>query len=183
MFEKKEVNLNQGEATRKEGEKQDHVDALSTMKKSNRPTNTVLKGSRITGDIKVNCDVDVSGEVLGNITSDGDAHIHIQGLCKGTVQTAEGDIIVSGDLQDGNIISGGNVTVTGSFKGGEMRAKEKLYIDGTFEGRLQANDIEVGPRTQGKGELVYGEFISIARGARIDANVVHEGKKAKGDKP
>jgi len=108
--------------------------------------------------------------------------IGIQGTCNGSVQTKKGNIIVAGQLHNGNIISGGSVTVTGSFKGGEIKAKDKIYIDGSFEGKLESNEIEVGPQTEGKGEIIYGEFISIARGAKIEAKVIHGKKRIDSEK-
>ena len=177
MFQKREVKPMSGEVIDQQPQRQDYIDTVNMNDTKRRPTNTVLRGSKITGDIKVSCDMDVSGEIQGNITSEGEANIHIQGTCNGSVETKKGNIIISGQLNNGNIVSGGNVTITGTFKGGEVCAQEKLYVDGTFEGKIVANEVEVGPQTQGKGEIVYGEFISIARGARIEAKVT-QGKKA-----
>ena len=178
MFQKKETIPGKGEPFQQEPERQDYLDTVALNKKAGKPVNTVLKGSRITGDIKVSCDVEVSGEVQGNITSEGDAKIHIQGMCKGSLQTEDGDIVVSGELSDGNIISGGSVTVTGSFKGGEISAKDKLSIDGILEGKIKAKEVEIGAKTTGTAEITYTDFISIAKGAKINGSIKHQAKKS-----
>jgi cytoskeletal protein CcmA (bactofilin family) len=173
MFHKKdpakpgEVSMNQ------EPEKLGYIDTTSLTEKKTKLSNTVLKGSKITGDIKISCDLDVTGEINGNITSDGDANIHVQGVCTGSVHTKQGNVNISGELKKGDIFSGGTVTLTGSFKGGIIQATEKISINGEFEGKLESKEVEVGPKTVGKGEIIYGEFVSIARGAKIEASVTH----------
>jgi cytoskeletal protein CcmA (bactofilin family) len=75
-------------------------------------------------------------------------------------------------MEGGNIVAGKEVRITGKFNGGEIKAKNKIYIDGEFSGRLEANEIEIGPNAHGKGEFHYKEFISIARGARVNAQII-----------
>jgi hypothetical protein len=36
---------------------------------SSKKSNTILKGSKLTGDINVTCDLELAGDVEGNITS------------------------------------------------------------------------------------------------------------------
>jgi cytoskeletal protein CcmA (bactofilin family) len=167
---------------KQEPERLGYIDTTSLTEKRTKPSNTVLKGSKITGDINVSCDLDVSGEIHGNITSDGDANIHIQGVCMGSVHTKQGNIIISGQLSKGDIVSGGTVTLTGSFKGGLIQAKEKISINGEFEGKLESKEVEVGAETVGKGEIIYGEFVSIARGAKIEATVTHRAQNGVAEK-
>jgi cytoskeletal protein CcmA (bactofilin family) len=137
----------------------------------NEEVNTILKGSKVTGDINVSCDLKLTGEVEGNITSEEDSSIIIQGLCNGNIRTRGGSVTIEGELNNGDIIAGCEVNVTGKFDGGSVKAKDRIYINGEFNGRLESNEIERGPDAKGKGEIVYQEFISIARGAKIEAEI------------
>ncbi len=133
--------------------------------------NTILKGSKVTGDISVSCDLKLTGEVVGNITSEEDSSIIIQGSCDGNIKTRGGNVSIEGELINGDIIAGGEVTVTGRFDGGSVKAKNRIYINGEFNGRLESNEVEIGPEAKGKGEILYQEFISISRGAKIEAQI------------
>jgi len=133
--------------------------------------NTILKGSKLIGDINVTCDMRLSGDVEGNITSEQNSNIIIQGTCKGNIVTKEGSVDIEGELSGGNITSGGNVRLVGKFNGGQATAKGKLYVNGQFNGKLEGNEIEIGPNACGKGEILYREFISIAKGAKVEAQI------------
>jgi cytoskeletal protein CcmA (bactofilin family) len=133
--------------------------------------NTILKGSKLMGDINVTCDMTLSGDVEGNITSEQTSNIIIQGTCKGNIVTREGNVDIEGELSGGNITSGGNVRLVGKFNGGEATAKGRIYVNGEFNGKLEGNEIEIGPNASGKGELLYREYISIAKGAKIEAQI------------
>jgi cytoskeletal protein CcmA (bactofilin family) len=133
--------------------------------------NTILKGSKLIGDINVTCDLELSGEIEGNITSELNSNIVIKGCCKGNIYTREGNVVIDGELNSGDIIAGNNVKISGKFNGGEVKAKGKIYINGEFQGRLEANEIEVGPGASGNGELLYRECISIAKGAKIEGQI------------
>jgi cytoskeletal protein CcmA (bactofilin family) len=141
----------------------------NTIKSNN--VNTILKGSKLIGDINVTCDMRLSGDVEGNITSEQNSNIIIQGTCKGNIVTKEGSVDIEGELSGGNITSGGNVRLVGKFNGGEATAKGKIYVNGEFNGKLEGNEIEIGPNACGKGELLYREYISIAKGAKIEAQI------------
>jgi len=133
--------------------------------------NTLLKGSRLTGDITVSCDMELSGEVEGNITCEQNANIVIKGVCRGGIRTEEGSATIEGELHDGDIIAGGDITVTGKFNGGRAISKGKVKINGEFSGRIEGKEIEIGPNAKGKGELCYREYISISKGAKIEAQI------------
>lgn len=133
--------------------------------------NKILKGSKLLGDINVTCDLEVSGDVDGNITSVEKSNIMIKGVCKGNIETKEGSVDIEGELHGGNISAGKDVKITGKFNGGEVKAAGKIYIDGEFNGRLEGNEIEIGSNSKGKGEIFYKEFISISRGAKVDVQV------------
>ena len=135
--------------------------------------NKILKGSKLTGDINVTCDLELSGDVEGNITSMENSNILIKGVCKGNIATKEGSVEIEGELQGGNISAGKNVTISGKFNGGEVKAAGKIFIDGEFNGRLEGNDIEIGANSSGKGEIYYKEYISISKGARVDVQISH----------
>ncbi len=139
--------------------------------------NTILKGSKLTGDINIAYDLELSGDVEGNITSEKNSNITIQGTCKGNITTAEGKVTIEGEFHKGNIIAGTEVKITGKFNGGEVKTKGKIYLDGHFNGKLEGNEIEIGPNAQGKGELFYKEYISIARGAKIEAQITRTAKE------
>ncbi len=65
---------------------------------NNGDVNTILKGSKLVGDINVTCDLKLSGDVEGNITSEGKSDIVIQGICKGNIITKEGSVDIEGEL-------------------------------------------------------------------------------------
>ncbi len=44
-------------------------------------------------------------------------------------------------------------------------------MNGEFNGKLEGNEIEIGTDTHGKGELLYREYISIAKGADIECKI------------
>lgn len=143
---------------------------IKTSTSPNR-TNTILKGSKLIGDVNITSDLEMSGDVEGSIRSLQDSNIVLKGNCKGNIETKEGSVNLEGSLEGGNIIAGKEVRITGKFNGGAIKAKDKIYIDGEFNGRLEANEIEIGSNAFGKGELHYKDFISIARGAKINVQI------------
>lgn len=146
-------------------------------------SNTLLKGSKLIGDIIVTCDLELSGEIQGNITSEKNSNIVIRGICRGNIETKEGSVEIDGELKGGNINAGGNVVIAGKFSGGQIKAKGKIQINGEFDGKLEADEIEIGPDSRGKGELVYRESISVAKGAVIEAQISQGQKELKLVKP
>ena len=133
--------------------------------------NTILKGSKLTGNINVTCDLELSGDVEGNITSEQNSSIVIKGTCKGNIVTKEGNVHIDGDMKSGNIKAGGYVKITGNFNGGEVKAKGRIYLNGEFGGKLEGNEIEIGSNARGKGELHYREYITLAKGAKVDVQI------------
>jgi cytoskeletal protein CcmA (bactofilin family) len=151
----------------------------SDTKSSHANVNKILKGSKLSGDINVTCDLELSGDVEGNIRSAQDSNILIKGTCKGNIETAGGSVDIDGELKSGNITAGSNVSISGKFSGGEVKAKGKVYVNGEFDGKLEGNEIEIGPNATGKGELLYNEYISISKGAKVEVQIsqVREGFK------
>jgi cytoskeletal protein CcmA (bactofilin family) len=133
--------------------------------------NTIVKGSKLTGDIIISYDLELDGEVEGNITSEEKSNIIIKGNCNGNIKTKDGSVDIKGSMVNGDIISGGDLRITGKFNGGKAESKGKVYVDGEFSGLLHGNEVEIGPNAAGKGELFYKEFISIARGAKVDVKI------------
>ena len=133
--------------------------------------NKILKGSKLIGDITVTCDLELSGDVEGNITSMQKSNILIKGVCKGNIETKEGSVEIEGELSGGNIIAGKDVKISGKFNGGEIKAAGKIFVDGEFNGKLEGNDIEIGANSSGKGEIFYKEYISISRGAKVEVQI------------
>ncbi len=140
-------------------------------KKTISKKNTILKGSKLIGDINITCDLELSGEIEGNITSQLDSNIVIKGSCKGNIVTKEGSVAIEGELHSGNINAGNNVDISGRFNGGEVVAEGIIHINGEFKGKLKANEIEIGPEASGSGELFYKESISISKGARVEGYI------------
>ena len=141
--------------------------------------NTILKGSKLTGDIVITCDLELSGEVKGNITSEKKSNIVIKGSCKGNIETREGNVTIDGEMKGGNITAGGNVIISGKFNGGEIKANGKVCINGEFNGKSEASEIEIGAGAQCSGELFYKDHISIERGAKVEGQVSQIGKEIK----
>ena len=162
---KEEINVNNHENVFVEG----------TSKKTQK-INTILKGSKLTGDININYDLELSGEVEGNISSEQNSNIVIKGVCKGNITTKEGNVEIEGELLKGDISAGGDVKITGKFNGGMVKAKGRITAHGEFTGKFESNEIEIGPNARGKGELLYKEYISVAKGAQIEAKIsqIHE---------
>jgi len=182
MFNKRglyEEKIKSAGSENKKEEKNDlHVDASKTISPvpSGPPirgssVNKILKGSKLIGDINVTCDLELSGDVEGNITSIQNSNILIKGICKGNIETKEGSVDIEGELSGGNIIAGKDVKISGKFNGGEIKAGGKIFIDGEFNGKLEGDDIEIGANSSGKGEIFYKEYISISRGAKIDVQI------------
>jgi len=134
-------------------------------------SNTILKGSKLVGDINVTNDLELSGEVEGSITSIKDSNIILKGTCKGNIETKEGSVYIEGSLEGGNIVAGNEVSITGKFKGAGVKAINRIYVNGEFSGRLEADEIEIGPKAVGKGELHYKDVISIAKGAKVNVQI------------
>lgn len=155
----------------KPGEAEKAPPANTVDTKTGSSKNTILKGSKLTGDINVTCDLELSGDVEGNITSSQKSNIVIKGTCKGNIEAREGNIDIDGELKSGNISAGNNVKITGKFNGGEVKAKGKIYVNGEFNGKLEGNEVEIGSNAHGKGEIHYKEYISIAKGAKVEAQI------------
>jgi cytoskeletal protein CcmA (bactofilin family) len=141
--------------------------------------NTILRGSKLSGDINVTCDLELSGDVEGNITSLQDSSIIIKGTCKGNIETKGGSVVIEGKLSEGNITAGRDVTISGKFDGGEVTAKGKVYINGEFNGKLEGSEVKIGAKAEGKGEILYSENISIERGAKIEVQINRARKELK----
>ncbi|MGA1874750.1 MAG: polymer-forming cytoskeletal protein [bacterium] len=141
-----------------------------------------MKGSRLTGDINISYDLELDGTVEGNITSDTDSNIIIRGSCNGSIRTRGGNVSIEGEMMNGDIFAGGDVKITGKFTGGKVEARGKIYINGEFRGKLESSEIAIGPQAKGKGDMVYKEFISIEKGARVEAHITRVSGEQKGIK-
>jgi cytoskeletal protein CcmA (bactofilin family) len=146
-----------------------------------RKVNNILRGSKVTGDISVTCDLVLSGDVEGNITAREDSNIVIKGSCKGNIETRRGNVDIRGELQSGNITTEGNVSISGKFTGGEVKAGGKIYVNCEFTGRLEGNEIEIGAHAHIRGELFYKEFITISRGAKVEVHLCRMQEERKGE--
>jgi cytoskeletal protein CcmA (bactofilin family) len=168
MFKKRETDNEDNPLNEVSGNRIEKKPEINLRKQN---ANTILKGSKLIGDINVTCDMELSGDIEGNITSEQNSNIVIKGFCKGNIDTREGNVNIEGELLSGNITAGSDVIIAGKFSGGEINAKGKIRIEGEFDGKLQADEIEIGPRAQGKGEVIYREYISISKGAKIEGQI------------
>lgn len=140
-------------------------------KMETKKTNTILKGSKLSGNINVTSDLELSGDVEGNIFSEQNSNIVIKGTCKGNIETKGGSVTINGELKDGSITAGSDVRITGRCMGGDVKAKGRIFVDGEFNCKLEGNEVEIGSNARGKGQLIYKEFISIARGAKVEVQI------------
>jgi len=154
--------------------------AMPDKRTSEKKVNHILKGSKVTGDINVTCDLVLSGDLEGNITALEDSNIVIKGSCKGNIATRRGDIDIRGELQSGKISTEGNVSISGKFTGGEVKAGGQIYVNCEFTGRLEGNEIEIGPHANIRGELFYKEFITVSRGAKVEVHLCRIEDESKG---
>ena len=134
-------------------------------------TNAIHKGSKVTGNLTISQDLQITGEIEGNITAENNASIFIKGSCKGNIKTKGGSVEIDGEMSGGDISAGGYVKVTGKFHGGKIQAKERIHINGEFSGTLESNDVEIGEAAQGKGEIYYKELLCIQRGAKVEGKI------------
>ena len=146
-------------------------DMTSDKGTGERKVNNILKGSKVTGDINVTCDLVLSGDVVGNITARDNSSIVIKGSCKGNIESGRGDVDIRGELRSGNITTDGNVSISGKFTGGEVKAGGKIFVNCEFTGRLEGTEIEIGANAHVKGELFYKEYISVSRGAKVEVHL------------
>lgn len=145
--------------------------------------NAINKGSKLTGNLVITQDLQITGDVEGDITSEEGSNIFIKGTCKGNIKTAGGSVEIEGDMSGGDIVAGGYVKVTGRFHGGKIQAKEKIHINGEFSGTLESNEIEVGSLAKGTGEIVYKEHLSIQKGANVEGRITRVGQGQKAEAP
>ncbi len=176
MFKKRIINAINNQIKKIAGEVPATIkkDEGESLKSENKCKNTpMVKSSKLIGDITINYDLEIVGAVNGNITSEEKSNIIIKGTCKGSIKTKGGNVNLEGQMQSGDIIAGGDIQINGKFDGSRVTAKKKLYINGEFNGVLEGTDIEIGPSACGKGDLIYLESLSIAKGAKIDVNIHH----------
>jgi cytoskeletal protein CcmA (bactofilin family) len=144
---------------------------VSAVKAAEQGINAICKGSKITGNMVVSQDLQMNGDLEGNITAENNASIFIKGTCKGNIDAKGGSVEIEGEMSGGNISAGGYVKVTGKFLGGKIQAKDKIHINGEFTGSLESNEVELGPAARGKGEILYKETLCIQKGAKVEGKV------------
>ena len=159
----------------KVAEKNAMANAVKTVEQG---INTIFKGSKVTGNIVVSQDLQMNGDLEGNITAENNASIFIKGTYKGNIDAKGGSVEIEGEMSGGNISAGGYVKVTGKFLGGKIQAKDKIHINGEFTGSLESNEIELGAAARGKGEILYKETLCIQRGAQMEGKVTRAGAEA-----
>jgi cytoskeletal protein CcmA (bactofilin family) len=147
----------------------------SAAKTVGQGINAIFKGSKITGNMVVSQDLQINGDVEGNITAENNASIFIKGTCKGNIDAKGGSVEIEGEMSGGNITAGGYVKVTGKFLGGKIQAKDKIHMNGEFTGSLESNEVELGAAASGKGEILYKETLCIQKGAKMEGKVTRTG--------
>lgn len=133
--------------------------------------NALYKGSKIVGNMVISQDLQVNGDIEGNITAENNANIVIKGSCKGNIKTKGGSVEIDGEMSGGDISAGVYVKVTGKFLGGKIQAKERIHINGEFTGTLESNEVEIGTAARGKGEIFYKETLCIHKGAKVEGKI------------
>ncbi len=136
--------------------------------------NTIFKGSKVTGNMVVSQDLQMNGDLEGDITAENNASIFIKGTYKGNIDAKGGSVEIEGEMSGGNISAGGYVKVTGKFLGGKIQAKDKIHINGEFTGSLESNEVELGAAARGKGEILYKETLCIQKGAKMEGKVTRD---------
>src|SRR5512143_4347166 len=144
---------------------------VSPVKAAEQGINAIFKGSKITGNMVISQDLQINGDIEGNITAENNASIFIKGTCKGNIDAKGGSVEIEGEMSGGNISAGGYVKVTGKFLGGKIQAKDKIHMNGEFTGSLESNEVELGSAARGKGEILFKEAICIQRGTKLDGKV------------
>ena len=134
--------------------------------------NAIINGSKLTGNMTITRDLEVTGDYEGDIVSGENSNIFIKGTCKGNIRTKGGSVEIEGSMTGGDIVAGGYVKVTGKFHGGKIQACSKIHINGEFSGTLESAEIEVGASAQGTGELVYRGCLSIEKGAKVEGRII-----------
>jgi cytoskeletal protein CcmA (bactofilin family) len=137
--------------------------------------NSICKGSKVTGNMVISQDLQMNGDLEGNITADNNASIFIKGTCKGNIDAKGGSVEIDGEMSGGNISAGGYVKITGKFLGGKIQAKDKIHINGEFTGSLESNEVELGAAARGKGEILYKKTLCIQQGAIMEGKVTRAG--------
>jgi cytoskeletal protein CcmA (bactofilin family) len=143
----------------------------SAVNISEQGINTICKGSKVTGNMVVSQDLQMNGDIEGNITAENNASIFIKGTCKGNIDAKGGSVEIEGEMSGGNISAGGYVKVTGKFLGGKIQAKDKIHINGEFTGSLESNEVELGAAARGKVEILYKETLCIQKGAKMEGKI------------
>jgi len=144
---------------------------VSAVKTAEQGINIISKGSKVTGNMIVSQDLQMNGDLEGNITAENNASIFIRGLYKGNIDAKGGSVEIDGEMSGGNISAGGYVKVTGKFLGGKIQAKDKIHINGEFAGSLESSEVELGAAARGKGEILYKETLCIQKGAMMEGKV------------
>ncbi len=143
----------------------------SAVKPAEQGVNMMCKGSKVTGNMIVSQDLQMTGDLEGNITAENNASIFIKGTCKGNIDAKGGSVEIEGEMSGGNISAGGYVKVTGKFLGGKIQAKDRIHINGEFTGSLESNEVELGAAARGKGEILYRETLCIQKGAKVEGKI------------
>jgi cytoskeletal protein CcmA (bactofilin family) len=152
--------------------------AASGEKTVEQGINTIFKGSKVTGNMVVSQDLQMNGDLEGDITAENNASIFIKGTYKGNIDAKGGSVEIEGEMSGGNITAGGYVKVTGKFLGGKIQAKDRIHINGEFTGCLESNEVELGEAARGRGEIFYKETLSIHKGAKMEGQVTRAGGEA-----
>ena len=147
------------------------VTAESAVQYDEKGVNAIYKGSKIVGNMVISQDLQIDGDIEGNITAENNASIFIKGACKGNIKTKGGSVEIEGEMSGGDISAGGYVKVTGKFLGGKIQAKERIHINGEFTGILESNEVEIGTAARGKGEILYKETLCIHKGAKVEGKI------------
>jgi cytoskeletal protein CcmA (bactofilin family) len=144
---------------------------VDSVKTDEQGINAICKGCKVIGNMVVRQDLQMNGDLEGNITAENNASIFIKGTCKGNIDAKGGSVELEGEMSGGNISAGGYVKITGKFLGGKIQAIDKIHINGEFTGSLESNEVELGSSARGKGEILYKETLCVQKGAKMEGKV------------
>jgi cytoskeletal protein CcmA (bactofilin family) len=138
-----------------------------TPQKTSNLVTVIQKGTIIDGNLRVEGNVEVHGEVNGNVTCN--THVTVFGTVKGNI------VADSGHLNDGFVI--GNVSIKQDlFVGtqteilGDVQAKS-FVVNGKVKGSCSVSDtISINNSGVILGDIVTGELV-VEKGAVIQGNI------------
>lgn len=144
-------------------------DFLDTPLEEPREFATIIApGTIVRGSVESECDVEVYGEVQGDIISAKD--LKLKGKIRGNA--TGGNVELSGLLMVGNIVATGVATMDSTSEvEGDVTAKT-VIMDGKIWGNVQVSDLLSLERNAVICGRVFAEKLSVDEGAVIQGEIL-----------